>query len=174
MKDLYIVIVVEYLYDFFGNEGYDEVEYDYVEDLVIDVLVEDYDYDYVEGEDGYEGYNYIEGFNEYVWFDLYMMIYVVEVIVDELFEFDFDGVEEFVINVDVFVVDFEGFEIDLEMIKVDFVGINVFIIELFFGYFVVVVGLIDVMLEGFVELVEEGVDVVFVVLFEFFKVIESG
>lgn len=175
-KDPHTVTAVEYSHDFPGNEGHDEAEHDHAEDSATDAPAEDHDHDHdhAEGEDGHEGHNHIEGFNEHVWFDPHTMIHVVEAIADELSELDPDGAEEFATNADALVADLEGFETDLETIKADSAGTNVFITEPLPGYLAAAAGLTDVTPEGFAESVEEGADVAPAVLLESLKVIESG
>ncbi|WP_372467656.1 metal ABC transporter solute-binding protein, Zn/Mn family [Microbacterium maritypicum] len=166
-KDPHVVTAVEFSHDFPGNEGHDEAEHDHADD-------ESHDHDHAEGEEGHEGHNHIEGFNEHVWFDPHTMIHVVEAISDELAELDPDGAKEFAANADEIVADLEGFEADLETIKTDAAGATVFMTEPLPGYLAAAAGLTDVTPEGFAESVEEGTDVAPAVLLEALKVIEDG
>lgn len=167
-KDPHLVTAVEFSHDFPGNEGHeDEAEHDHAEE-------ESHDHDHAEGEEGHEGHNHIEGFNEHVWFDPHTMIHVVEAISDELSELDPDGAKEFAANADDLIADLEGFEADLETIKTDAAGATVFMTEPLPGYLAAAAGLTDVTPEGFAESVEEGSDVAPAVLLEALKVIEEG
>ena len=166
-KDPHVVTAVEFSHDFPGNEGHDEAEHDHADE-------ESHDHDHAEGEEGHEGHNHIEGFNEHVWFDPHTMIHVVEAISDELAELDPDGAKEFAANADEIVAELEGFEADLETIKTDAAGATVFMTEPLPGYLAAAAGLTDVTPEGFAESVEEGTDVAPAVLLEALKVIEDG
>lgn len=167
-NDPHVVTAVEFSHDFPGNEGHeDEAEHDHAEE-------ESHDHDHAEGEEGHEGHNHIEGFNEHVWFDPHTMIHVVEAISDELSELDPDGAKEFAANADDLIADLEGFEADLETIKTDAAGATVFMTEPLPGYLAAAAGLTDVTPEGFAESVEEGSDVAPAVLLEALKVIEEG
>ncbi|WP_136041920.1 MULTISPECIES: metal ABC transporter solute-binding protein, Zn/Mn family [unclassified Microbacterium] len=167
-NDPHVVTAVEFSHDFPGNEGHEgEAEHDHAED-------ESHDHDHAEGEEGHEGHNHIEGFNEHVWFDPHTMIHVVEAISDELSELDPDGAKEFAANADDLIADLEGFEADLETIKADAAGATVFMTEPLPGYLAAAAGLTDVTPEGFAESVEEGSDVAPAVLLEALKVIEDG
>ncbi|MFK3677514.1 metal ABC transporter solute-binding protein, Zn/Mn family [Microbacterium sp. NPDC090218] len=175
-KDPHVVTAVEFSHDFPGNEGHeDEADHDHADESATDAPEEDaHDHDHAEGEEGHEGHNHIEGFNEHVWFDPHTMIHVVEAIADELSELDPDGAKEFAANADDLIADLEGFETDLETIKADAAGVNVFITEPLPGYLAAAAGLTDVTPEGFAESVEEGTDVAPAVLLEALDVIDSG
>ncbi|MFB8188604.1 metal ABC transporter solute-binding protein, Zn/Mn family [Microbacterium sp. NPDC055988] len=166
-NDPHVVTAVEFSHDFPGNEGHEgEAEHDHAED-------ESHDHDHAEGEEGHEGHNHIEGFNEHVWFDPHTMIHVVEAISDELSELDPDGAKEFAANADDLIADLEGFEADLETIKTDAAGATVFMTEPLPGYLAAAAGLTDVTPGGFAESVEEGSDVAPAVLLEALTVIED-
>ena len=170
-----VVTAVEFSHDFPGNEGHDEADHDHADDeSATDEPEADHDHDHAEGEDGHEGHNHIEGFNEHVWFDPHTMIHVVEAISDQLSELDPAGAEEFSANADTLVADLEGFESDLETIKADAAGAGVFMTEPLPGYLAAAAGLTDVTPEGFAESVEEGTDVAPAVLLEALNVIDSG
>ena len=171
-KDPRVVTAVEFSHDFPGNEGHDEAEHDHADESATDAP--EADHDHAVGEDGHEGHNHIEGFNEHVWFDPHTMIHVVEAISDQLSELDPAGAKEFSANADTLVADLEGFESDLEAIKADAAGTGVFITEPLPGYLAAAAGLTDVTPEGFAESVEEGSDVAPAVLLEALKVIDSG
>ncbi|PRA79652.1 metal ABC transporter solute-binding protein, Zn/Mn family [Microbacterium sp. MYb66] len=175
-QDPHVVTAVEYSHDFPGNEGHDEAEHDHADDESATEAPEEeaHDHDHADGEEGHEGHNHIEGFNEHVWFDPHTMIHVVEAISDELSELDPDGAKEFAANADDIISDLEGFETDLETIKTDATGVNVFITEPLPGYLAAAAGLTDVTPEGFAESVEEGTDVAPAVLLEALKVIDGG
>ena len=170
-----VVTAVEFSHDFPGNEGHDEADHDHADDeSATDEPEADHDHDHAEGEDGHEGHNHIEGFNEHVWFDPHTMIHVVEAISEQLSELDPAGAEEFSANADTLVADLEGFESDLETIKADAAGAGVFMTEPLPGYLAAAAGLTDVTPEGFAESVEEGTDVAPAVLLEALNVIDSG
>ena len=170
-----VVTAVEFSHDFPGNEGHDEADHDHADDeSATDEPEADHDHDHAEGEDGHEGHNHIEGFNEHVWFDPHTMIHVVEAISEQLSELDPAGAEEFSANADTLVADLEGFESDLETIKADAAGTGVFMTEPLPGYLAAAAGLTDVTPEGFAESVEEGTDVAPAVLLEALNVIDSG
>lgn len=174
-KDPHVVTAVEYSHDFPGNEGHDEADHDHADDAATDAPEEEaHDHDHAEGEDGHEGHNHIEGFNEHVWFDPHTMIHVVEAIADELTELDPDGAKEFAANAADLTADLEGFEEELATIKADATGVNVFITEPLPGYLAAAAGFTDVTPEGFAESVEEGTDVAPAVLLEALNVIDSG
>lgn len=163
--DPHLVTAVEFSHDFPGNEGHEG------EDAATE---EEHDHDHAEGEEGHEGHNHIEGFNEHVWFDPHTMIHVVEAIADELTAIDPDGEADFTANADEIVADLEGFETDLETLKTDAAGANVLITEPLPGYLATAAGLTDVTPEGFAEAVEEGSDVAPATLLETLNVIDAG
>ncbi|SEB40074.1 metal ABC transporter solute-binding protein, Zn/Mn family [Microbacterium hydrocarbonoxydans] len=166
-QDPHIVSAVEFSHDFPGNEGHDhEGEEGAAE--------EEHDHDHAEGEEGHEGHDHIEGFNEHVWFDPHTMIHVVEAIADELAAIDPDGETEFTANAEEIVADLEGFEADLETLKADAAGANVIITEPLPGYLATAAGLTDVTPEGFAESVEEGSDVAPATLLATLGVVEDG
>lgn len=163
-SDAEVLTAVEFSHDFPGNEGHEETDAD----------AEDHDHEHAEGEEGHEGHDHIEGFNEHVWFDPHTMIHVVEDIAEHLAELDPEGEADFTAAADDIVADLEGFETDLETIKTDAAGANVFITEPLPGYLATAAGLTDVTPEGFAEAVEEGTDVAPAVLLEALNVIDSG
>lgn len=162
-SDAEVLTAVEFSHDFPGNEGHEE-----------GADAEEHDHDHAEGEEGHEGHNHIEGFNEHVWFDPHTMIHVVEDIAAHLGELDPEGEADFTAAADGIIADLESFEADLETIKTDAVGVNVFITEPLPGYLAAAAGLTDVTPEGFAEAVEEGTDVAPAVLLDALKVIDSG
>lgn len=161
--DPHLVTAVEFSHDFPGNEGHSD-----------DATEEEHDHDHAEGEEGHEGHNHIEGFNEHVWFDPHTMIHVVEAIADELATIDPDGEAEFTANAEEIVADLEGFEADLETLKTDAGGADVIITEPLPGYLAAAAGLTDVTPEGFAEAVEEGSDVAPATLLETLNVLDGG
>ncbi len=166
-QDVHVVSAVEFSHDFPGNEGHSDEEGATEED-------HDHDHDHAEGEEGHEGHNHIEGFNEHVWFDPHTMIHVVEAIADELATIDPDGEAEFTANAEEIVADLEGFEADLETLKADAAGANVIITEPLPGYIATAAGLTDVTPEGFAEAVEEGSDVAPATLLDTLNVVDGG
>ncbi|WP_061016363.1 metal ABC transporter solute-binding protein, Zn/Mn family [Microbacterium sp. CCH5-D1] len=162
-KDPHVVTAVEYSHDFPGNEGHDD-----------EGQTDEADHEHAEGEDGHEGHDHIEGFNEHVWFDPHTMIHVVEAIADELTELDPDGAKEFAANAATLTADLEGFETELATLKAEVPNVNVFITEPLPGYLAAAAGFTDVTPEGFAESVEEGTDVAPAVLLEALNVIDSG
>ncbi|MDR6143255.1 zinc/manganese transport system substrate-binding protein [Microbacterium foliorum] len=166
-QDVHVVSAVEFSHDFPGNEGHSDEEGATEED-------HDHDHDHAEGEEGHEGHNHIEGFNEHVWFDPHTMIHVVEAIADELATIDPDGEAEFTANAEEIVADLEGFEADLETLKTDAAGANVIITEPLPGYIATAAGLTDVTPEGFAEAVEEGSDVAPATLLDTLNVVDGG
>ncbi|MEV7610387.1 zinc ABC transporter substrate-binding protein [Microbacterium sp. NPDC089320] len=163
--DPHLVTAVEFSHDFPGNEGHTDDE---------STAEEEHDHDHAEGEEGHEGHDHIEGFNEHVWFDPHTMIHVVEAIADELAAIDPDGEAEFTANAEDIVADLEGFEADLETLASDAAGANVIITEPLPGYLAAAAGLTDVTPEGFAESVEEGSDVAPATLLETLNVIDGG
>ena len=163
-SDAEVLTAVEFSHDFPGNEGHEEGDAD----------VEEHDHDHAEGEEGHEGHNHIEGFNEHVWFDPHTMIHVVEDIAADLAELDPEGKADFTAAADAIVAELEGFETDLETIKTEAAGAKVFMTEPLPGYIAAAAGLTDVTPEGFAEAVEEGTDVAPAVLLEALNVIDSG
>lgn len=161
----HLVTAVEFSHDFPGNEGHSD------EDAATE---EEHDHDHADGEEGHEGHDHIEGFNEHVWFDPHTMIHVVEAIADELTAIDPDGEADFTANAEEIVADLEGFETDLETLKTDAAGANVLITEPLPGYLAAAAGLTDVTPEGFAEAVEEGSDVAPATLLETLNVIDRG
>ncbi|KQR48360.1 metal ABC transporter substrate-binding protein [Microbacterium sp. Leaf161] len=164
-QDVHVVSAVEFSHDFPGNEGHSDEE---------GTSEEDHDHDHAEGEEGHDGHNHIEGFNEHVWFDPHTMIHVVEAIADELAAIDPDGEAEFTANAEEIVADLEGFEADLETLKTDAAGANVIITEPLPGYIATAAGLTDVTPEGFGEAVEEGSDVAPATLLDTLNVVDGG
>ncbi|KIP90992.1 metal ABC transporter substrate-binding protein [Microbacterium sp. MEJ108Y] len=166
-QDVHVVSAVEFSHDFPGNEGHSDEEGATEED-------HDHDHDHAEGDEGHEGHNHIEGFNEHVWFDPHTMIHVVEAIADELAAIDPDGEAEFTANAEEIVADLEGFEADLGTLKTDAAGANVIITEPLPGYIATAAGLTDVTPEGFAEAVEEGSDVAPATLLDTLNVVDGG
>lgn len=164
-QDAHVVSAVEFSHDFPGNEGHSDEQ---------GSAEEEHDHDHAEGEEGHEGHNHIEGFNEHVWFDPHTMIHVVEAIADELATIDPDGEAEFTANAEEIVADLEGFEADLETLKTDAAGANVIITEPLPGYIATAAGLTDVTPEGFAEAVEEGSDVAPATLLATLDVVDGG
>ncbi|MFJ4999036.1 metal ABC transporter solute-binding protein, Zn/Mn family [Microbacterium sp. NPDC088619] len=164
-EDVHVVSAVEFSHDFPGNEGHEHSD---------DEAEAEHDHDHAEGEEGHEGHNHIEGFNEHVWFDPHTMIHVVEAIAEELATIDPDGEAEFTANAEEIVTDLEGFEADLETLKTDAAGANVIITEPLPGYLAAAAGLTDVTPEGFAEAVEEGSDVAPATLLDTLNVVEGG
>jgi len=161
-SDAEVLTAVEFSHDFPGNEGHEEGD------------AEEHDHEHAEDEEGHEGHDHIEGFNEHVWFDPHTMIHVVEDIAAHLAELDPEGEADFTAAADDIVADLEGFEADLETIKTDAAGASVFITEPLPGYLAAAAGLTDVTPEGFAEAVEEGTDVAPAVLLDALNVIDSG
>ncbi|MFJ4254295.1 metal ABC transporter substrate-binding protein [Microbacterium sp. NPDC090003] len=171
-NDPHVVTAVEYSHDYPGNEGHDDHA---DEDAATEAPAEEeHDHEHAEGEEGHEGHDHIEGFNEHVWFDPHTMIHVVEAISDELSELDPDGADEFAANAAELTAELEGFEADLASVKADASGVDVFITEPLPGYLAAAAGFTDVTPEGFAESVEEGTDVAPAVLLQALDVIESG
>ena len=185
-NDPHVVTAVEYAHDYPGNEGHDdhadedasaETDADATEAPAEEEHDHDHDHaesDHAEGDEGHEGHDHIEGFNEHVWFDPHTMIHVVEAITDELSELDPDGADDFAANAAELTAELEGFEADLAAMQADASGINVFITEPLPGYLAAAAGFTDVTPEGFAEAVEEGTDVAPAVLLQALDVIGSG
>lgn len=175
-KDPHVVTAVEYSHDFPGNEGHeDEADHEHADESATDAPeAEAHDHDHAEGEEGHEGHDHIEGFNEHVWFDPHTMIHVVEAIADELTELDPDGAKEFAANAAELTADLEGFEAELATLRSDATGVDVFLTEPLPGYLAAAAGFTDVTPDGFAESVEEGTDVAPAVLLEALDVIGSG
>jgi zinc/manganese transport system substrate-binding protein len=176
-NDPHVVTAVEYSHDYPGNEAHDDhADEDHAaDDAATEAPAEEeHDHEHAEGEEGHEGHDHIEGFNEHVWFDPHTMIHVVEAISDELSELDPDGADEFAANAAELTAELEGFEADLASIKADASNVDVFITEPLPGYLAAAAGFTDVTPEGFAESVEEGTDVAPAVLLQARDVIESG
>lgn len=169
-QDPHVVTAVEFSHDYPGNEGHDAAAADAAED---DAHEDEHAHDHA-AEEGHEGHDHIEGFNEHVWFDVHTMIHVVEAIAEELTELDPDGEADFTANADEIVADLEGFEAQLETLKTDAAAANVIITEPIPGYLAAAAGLTDVTPEGFAESVEEGADVPPATLLETLRVVEGG
>ncbi|OAN42718.1 metal ABC transporter solute-binding protein, Zn/Mn family [Microbacterium sp. H83] len=167
-QDPHVITAVEFSHDHPGNEGHAdegaaaEEEHDHAEE------------EHADGEDGHEGHDHIEGFNEHVWFDVHTMIHVVEAVAEELTELDPEGEADFTANADAIVSDLEGFESELEALKTDAAGANVIITEPIPGYLAAAAGLTDVTPEGFAEAVEEGTDVAPATLLAALQVVDGG
>lgn len=166
--DAHVFTAAEFSHDYPGNAGHDdeatEESHDHAEDEARDH----------EGEEGHEGHDHIEGFNEHVWFAPHTMIHVVEGIADELSELDPDGAADFTAAADEIIADLEGAESELETIKADAAGAGIFMTEPLPGYIAAAAGLTDLTPEGFAEAVEEGTDVAPATLLEALDVIGSG
>jgi zinc/manganese transport system substrate-binding protein len=166
-QDPHTITAVEFAHDYPGNEGHDHSDEE-------GAAEEEHDHEHSEGEEGHEGHDHIEGFNEHVWFDPHTVIHVVEAIADELAAIDPDGEADFTANAKEIIADLEGFEADLETLKTDAAGANVLITEPLPGYLATAAGLTDVTPEGFAEAVEEGSDVAPATLLETLNVVEGG
>lgn len=174
--DVHVVTAVESSHDYPGNEGHADEEHsdEAHSDEEHAAEEEAHDHEHAEGEEGHEGHDHIEGFNEHVWFDPHTMVHVVEAIAAELSEIDPDGEADFTANAEKITADLEGFEADLETIKTDAAGANVIITEPLPGYIAAAAGLTDVTPEGFAESVEEGTDVAPATLLATLQEIEGG
>ncbi|HCS62302.1 MAG TPA: metal ABC transporter substrate-binding protein [Microbacterium sp.] len=159
-SDAHVLTAVEFSHDFPGNEGHDEEA--------------EHDHDHAEGEEGHEGHNHIEGFNEHIWFDPHTMIHVVEGIATELTELDPEGEAEFAAAADEIIAELESIETDLETLAADADGAAVFITEPLPGYIATAAGLTDVAPDGFAAAVEEGSDVAPATLLDALDVIDTG
>lgn len=168
--DVHVVTAVESSHDYPGNEGHADDEH--ADETATDD--EAHDHDHAEGEEGHEGHDHIEGFNEHVWFDPHTMVHVVEAIAEELSAIDPDGEADFTANAEKITADLEGFEADLETLKTDAAGAEVIITEPLPGYIATAAGLTDVTPEGFAESVEEGTDVAPATLLATLQEIEGG
>ncbi|ALX65904.1 metal ABC transporter solute-binding protein, Zn/Mn family [Microbacterium sp. XT11] len=167
-----VITAVEYSHDYPGNEGHDADADEHEADA--DGEAHDHDHDHDHGDEGHEGHDHIEGFNEHVWFDPHTMTHVVEAIADELTELDPDGAGDFEAAAHDITGELEGFEADLETLKTDAGGAAVFITEPLPGYLAEAAGLTDVTPEGFAEAVEEGTDVAPATLLQALDVIKGG
>lgn len=159
-SDAHVLTAVEFSHDFPGNEGHDEEA--------------EHDHDHAEGEEGHEGHNHIEGFNEHIWFDPHTMIHVVEGIATELTELDPEGEAEFAAAADEIIAELESIETDLETLAADADGAAVFITEPLPGYIATAAGLTDAAPDGFAAAVEEGSDVAPATLLDALDVIDTG
>ncbi|HWS49596.1 MAG TPA: zinc ABC transporter substrate-binding protein [Microbacterium sp.] len=188
-----IVTAVEFSHDFPGNEGHEaETE---TEGHEAEADAEEHEHEaeadgheaegheheaeadaeeHAHAEEGHEGHDHIEGFNEHVWFDPHTMVHVVEAIAAELTELDPEGEADFTASAAEIVADLEGFEADLETLKAEAAGAPVFITEPLPGYIAAAAGLTDVTPEGFAEAVEEGADVAPATLLDALAVIDGG
>ncbi len=179
-SDAHLFTAAEFSHDVPGGEGHEEGEdadaHDHAEEERHDHAEEghaDESHDH-EGEEGHEGHNHIEGFNEHVWFDPHTMIHVVEGLSEELGELDPDGASDFAAAAGDIIADLEDAEAELETIGTEANGAGVFMSEPLPGYIAAAAGLTDLTPEGFAEAVEEGSDVAPATLLEALEIIDSG
>ncbi len=181
-SDVHVLTAAEFSHDYPGNEGHEDADsHEHAEDE----HAEEEAHDHAEGdhaeeghdhaeEEGHEGHDHIEGFNEHVWFDPHTMIHVVEGIAAEFSEIDPEGEADFTAAAAEIVSDLEGFETELETLGTEAGGASVFLTEPLPGYIAAAAGLTDVTPEGFAEAVEEGTDVAPATLLAALDVIDSG
>ncbi|GAB3633246.1 zinc ABC transporter substrate-binding protein [Microbacterium shaanxiense] len=180
-SDVHVFTAASFSHDFPGNEGHEDATTDeHAEEGHAEEghseeehAAEEESHDHAE-EEGHEGHDHIEGFNEHVWFDPHTMIHVVEGMAEEFTELDPDGEADFTAAAAEIISDLEGFEAELETLGVDAGGASVFITEPLPGYIAAAAGLTDVTPEGFAEAVEEGTDVSPATLLAALEVIEGG
>lgn len=157
-----VLSAVESSHDFPGNAGHGAAE-------------EEHDHEHSE-EEGHEGHDHIEGFNEHVWYDAHTMIHVVEAIAEEIEHELPDLVDpaELAKNRDALVAELESIEARLEDLAAAHADEGVFLTEPIGGYLAAAAGLHDVTPEGFAESVEEGQDVPPATLLAATRTIEAG
>lgn len=174
-SDVHVFTAASFSHDFPGNEGHEDAATDEhaEEGHAEEGHAEEEGHDHA-AEEGHEGHDHIEGFNEHVWFDPHTMIHVVEGIAAEFSELEPDGEADFTAAAAEIISDLEGFEAELETIGTEAGNASVFITEPLPGYIAAAAGLTDVTPEGFAEAVEEGTDVAPATLLEALEVIDSG
>lgn len=170
-SDAHVVTAAEFSHDYPGGEGHAHDDED-AEDA--DDHADEDAHDHAAEEEGHEGHDHIEGFNEHVWFDPHTMIHVVEGLAEELGEIDPDGAADFTAAADELIADLEGAEAELETIKVGAGAAGVFMTEPLPGYIAAAAGLTDLTPDGFAEAVEEGSDLAPAILLAALDVIDSG
>lgn len=126
------------------------------------------------GVDAESGTDYVEGFNEHVWYDPTAMAAVAGGIADELAALQPDDAETFQANAAAFVAQIAGLESALAEIDVSHAGQKVFVAEPVPVYLVVAAGLENATPAAFSQAVEEGQDVPPATLLESLTLLRDG
>ena len=110
-------------------------------------------------EEGHEGHDHIEGFNEHVWYSLHGIGHVAEELSHELAEIDPDNAAEYAANYEAFAAEIETLEATAEALHTETEGHGVAITEPVPLYLLEAAGFSNVTPEAFSEAIEEGTDV---------------
>jgi len=110
-------------------------------------------------EEGHEGHDHIEGFNEHVWYSLHGIGHVAEELSHELAEIDPDNAAEYAANYEAFAAEIDTLERTAEALHTETEGHGVAITEPVPLYLLEAAGFSNVTPDAFSEAIEEGTDV---------------
>jgi zinc/manganese transport system substrate-binding protein len=117
----------------------------------------DADHDHEAEEEGHEGHDHIEGFNEHVWYSFHGVEHIAEHIAEELTTIDPDNATVYAANLESFTAEIATLEATAE--GIDSAGAGVAITEPVPLYLLEEVGFENQTPEAFSEAIEEGTDV---------------
>ena len=126
------------------------------------------------GVDAGSGTDYVEGFNEHVWYDPTAVAAVAQGIADELAALQPDDAETFHANAAAYVAQIAGLESALAEIDASHAGQKVFVTEPVPVYLVIAAGLDNATPAAFSQAVEEGQDVPPATLLESLTLLRDG
>ena len=126
------------------------------------------------GVDAGSGTDYVEGFNEHVWYDPTAVGALAQGIADELAALQPDDAETFEANAAAYVAQIAGLESALAEIDASHAGQKVFVTEPVPVYLVIAAGLENATPAAFSQAVEEGQDVPPATLLESLTLLRDG
>ena len=126
------------------------------------------------GVDAGSGTDYVEGFNEHVWYDPTAVGALAQGIADELAALQPDDAETFQANAAAYVAQIAGLESALAEIDASHAGQKVFVTEPVPVYLVIAAGLENATPAAFSQAVEEGQDVPPATLLESLTLLRDG
>ena len=172
-----VVTAVEYSHDWPDNAGHADPPADgtSADDAETDTAETDAADDEADGHaaDDHD-HEYVEGFNEHVWYDPHTIAHVASAIADELGALSPADAGTFIANAEAFGTEVETLEASLGDIGAAHGGEKVFVTEPVPVYLIEAAGLENATPEPFSEAVEEGQDVAPATLLESLALVQGG
>lgn len=125
-------------------------------------------------EEGHEGHDHVEGFNEHVWYSFHGVEHVAEAIAEQLSALDADNAATYEANLADFTAQMETLEATAEALHPSTEGLGAAITEPVPLYLLEAAGFTNRTPEEFSEAIEEGTDVAPAVLAETLALFDSG
>jgi zinc/manganese transport system substrate-binding protein len=125
-------------------------------------------------EEGHEGHDHIEGFNEHVWYSFHGVEQVAAAIAEQLAELDADNAAVYEDNLADFTAEIETLEATAEALHPSTEGLGAAITEPVPLYLLEAAGFTNRTPDAFSEAIEEGTDVAPAVLAETLGLFDSG